>query len=87
MKTKTLILAAAVIGMTLGGTTYVSQAFAAEDHKHDHKEGEEDHGDHADHDEAKHDHAEDKDHAHAKGDDHDHQDAEHKDSEVENGKK
>ena len=87
MKTKKLIMAAALVGIAFGGTAYISQAYAAEDAKHEHKEGEKDHGDHEDHEDTENDHADDKDHAHVDGDEHGHQDKEHKDSEVENGKK
>lgn len=84
MTTKKLILAMAVLGMTIGGISYAPQAFAAEDQKHEHKE---DDGDHEDHKDGAHDHADDKDHEHAESDSHDHQDEEHKDAGAKNDKK
>lgn len=63
MKTKTLILAAAAIGMTFGASTYV---FARPMPQKITSMSIKGRRDHSDHDEAKHDHADDKDHAHAR---------------------
>lgn len=71
MKIRELLVAVALLGMSISTTDFVSQSYAAEDKGHDHRDAKEHKGDksdsHNDHDEKDHKHAEDVSHEHKDG--------------------